>query len=101
MKSCLPMSATPALSAPLLTPKALCAQLSICLRTYSRLVRAGMPHVFVLTARRYDLAEVTAWLRTRTTALAKPGLHRRRAPMPSPQDDQLVRHLKLLARGQR
>jgi hypothetical protein len=83
--------------APLLTPKALCAQLSICPRTYSRLVRAGMPHVLVLTARRYDLAEVTAWLRTRTTRVAETRRTRRRLP----QDDQLVQHLKLLARGRR
>lgn len=83
--------------APLLTPKALCVQLSICPRTYSRLVRAGMPHVLVLTARRYDLAEVTAWLRTRSAPV--PATVQRRTV--APQDDQLVRHLKLLARGRR
>lgn len=99
MKSCLPMSDVVLRVAPLLTPQALCTQLSISYRTYSRLVRAGMPHVFVLTARRYDLAEVTAWLRTR--AGSGVGRPRRRSPMPAPQDDQLVRHLKLLARGRR
>lgn len=97
MKSCLPMSAARSLSAPLLTPKALCAQLSICPRTYSRLVRAGMPHIWVLTARRYDLTEVTAWLRTRTPKVT--GTVRPRVT--APQDEQLVRHLKLLARGRR
>lgn len=53
MTSDLPPSDTRPL--PLLTPQALCAQLSISYRTYSRLVRAGLP------------------------------------------DDQLVRHLKMLA----
>jgi hypothetical protein len=85
------------LPAPLLTPKALCAQLAICPRTYSRLVRAGMPHVLVLTARRYDVAEVVAWLRTRSVPV--PATVQRRTV--APQDDQLVRHLKLLARGGR
>lgn len=83
--------------APLLTPKALCVQLSICPRTYSRLVRAGMPHVLVLTARRYDLAEVTAWLRTRTTRVVRTV----RPRIGARPDDQLIQHLKLLARGRR
>jgi hypothetical protein len=85
------------LPAPLLTPKALCVQLSICPRSYSRLVRAGLPHVLVLTARRYDIAEVVAWLRVQTPKGAAVG----RSRMPSVSDDQLVRHLKLLARGRR
>ena len=92
----LPVDASHPLPAPLLTPKALCLQLSICSRSYSRLVRAGLPHVLVLTARRYDIAEVLAWLRTRSTAAAVG-----RSRMPSVYDDQLVRHLKLLARGRR
>ena len=58
---------------PLLTPQALCAQLSISYRSYSRLVRAGMPYVPVLTARRYDLAEVTAWLRARSPRVTGSG----------------------------
>ena len=93
----LPSSDLRALPTPLLTPKALCTQFSICPRTYSRLVRAGMPCVFVLTARRYDVAEVTAWLRTRAPRVEEPARTRRRLP----QDDQLVQQLKLLARGRR
>lgn len=77
-------------SPPLLTPQALCAQLSISYRSYSRLVRAGMPYVPVLTARRYDLAEVTAWLRAPAPA---------RVTRWKSNDDNLVRHLKMLARG--
>jgi hypothetical protein len=83
--------------APLLTPKALCAQLSISPRTYSRLVRAGMPPVWVLTARRYDVAEVVAWLRVQTPKGARVG----RPQRPAVFDDQMVRHLKLLARRRR
>lgn len=85
------------LPAPLLTPQALCAQLSISYRTYARLVRAGMPHVLVLTARRYDLAEVVVWLRAR----APRGLATGRPRRPAGSGDQLVRHLKMLARGGR
>jgi hypothetical protein len=93
----LPVAEHHHLPAPLLTPKALCAQLSICPRTYSRLVRQGLPCVWVLTARRYDLAEVTAWLRQRASVASTPPPRRRVWP----EDDQLVRHLKLLARGRR
>ena len=95
MKSGLTMSATQHLPAPLLTPKDLCAQLSICPRTYARLVQQGLPCVWVLSARRYDLAEVTVWLRDRA---AEAGTRSVRA---LPPDDGLVRHLKLLARGGR
>lgn len=82
---------------PLLTSQALCAQLSISYRTYSRLVRAGMPCTFVLTARRYDLAEVTAWLRARAPRV----MGSVRTRMPVAHDGQLVQHLKMLARGGR
>lgn len=85
------------LASPLLTPQALCGQLSISYRTYSRLVRAGMPCTFVLSARRYDVAEVTAWLRARAPRVM--GTVRTRMPVRA--DDQLVQHLKLLARGGR
>ena len=96
MTSDLPSSATRPL--PLLTPQALCAQLSISPRTYSRLVRAGMPCTFVLTARRYDVAEVVAWLRARTPRVMATGRTRTTAPA----DDRLVQQLKLLAnRGRR
>lgn len=96
MTSDLPSSATRPL--PLLTPRALCAQLSISYRTYSRLVLAGLPYVPVLTARRYDVTEVVAWLRAQSAG--QPGSARARAgrmPLLRPQDDQLVRHLKMLA----
>ena len=90
-------------TAPLLTPKALCVQLSICPRTYSRLVRAGMPHVLVLTARRYDLVEVTAWLRRRSPSVVEAPRPRRmpRPRMSARHDSEMVRHLKLLARAGR
>lgn len=84
--------------APLLTPQALCRQLSICYRSYTRLVRAGLPCIYVLTARRYDLAEVLRWLRSQ--AAVQPAMAQPRAwrmPRFGPADDQLVRHLKLLA----
>ena len=98
----LPGSDHQPLPAPLLTPKALCTQLSICPRTYSRLVRNGMPHVLVLTARRYDIAEVLAWLRMRSAAAAAPVRDRYRTKiLPCTLGDQMVRHLKLLARGGR
>ena len=96
MTSDLPPSDTRPL--PLLTPQALCAQLSISYRTYQRLVRAGLPYVPVLTARRYDVTEVVAWLRAQSAG--QPGSARARAgrmPLLRPQDDQLVRHLKMLA----
>ena len=84
--------------APLLTPQALCLQLSICYRSYSRLVRAGLPCVWVLTARRYDLGEVTAWLRARAATPVAPT--RARATLHArPDESQLVRHLKMLARA--
>lgn len=82
----------------LLTPQALCAQLSISYRSYSRLVRAGMPYVPMLSARRYDLAEVTAWLRAQAAPVTA---SMRRVPRWQPSDDHLVQHLKLLARGGR
>ena len=85
------------LPAPLLTTKDLCTQLSICPRTYARLVQQGLPCVWVLSARRYDLAEVTVWLRDR----APQAETKRRAARALPTDDGLVRHLKLLARGSR
>ena len=78
-------------SPPLLTPQALCAQLSISYRSYSRLVRAGMPYVPMLTARRYDLAEVTAWLRAQAGHGAASSM-----PRWKPNDDNLTRHLKML-----
>ena len=92
------MSDTVVSSAPLLTPQALCAQLSISYRSYSRLVRAGMPCVPVLSARRYDLAEVTAWLRGRAVPLETQA---RRARSSARVDDHMVRHLKMLARAGR
>lgn len=85
------------LPAPLLTPKDLCAQLSICPRTYARLVQQGLPCVWVLSARRYDLAEVMSWLRDR----APQAMQGKRTVRALPPDDGLVRHLKLLARGSR
>ena len=91
----LPLS-KPTSTSPLLTPQALCAQLSMSYRSYSRLVRAGMPYVPVLTARRYDLAEVMAWLRAKAAPVPA---STRRAPRWQPSEDQMVRHLKMLARG--
>ena len=100
MTSDLPSSDTRPL--PLLTPQALCVQLSISCRTYQRLVRAGLPFVPVLTARRYDVAEVVAWLRAQSAV--QPGMERARAgrmPLLRPDDDQLVRRLKLMAQQAR
>jgi hypothetical protein len=101
MTSDLPSSATRPL--PLLTPQALCAQLSISYRTYSRIVRAGWPFVPVLTARRYEVAEVVDWLRAKSAVQRGQAKVRAvRMPLLRPQDDQLVRQLKLLAnRGRR
>ena len=83
------------LAPPLLTSQALCAQLSMSYRTYSRLVRAGMPCLYVLTARRYDVAEVTAWLRAR----APKSMATVRTRMPFRYDGTLMRELKMLARA--
>ena len=101
MTSDLPSSDTRPL--PLLTPQALCAQLSISYRTYSRLVRAGLPFVPVMTARRYEVAEVLDWLRAQSAVKRGPAKARAvRMPLLRPQDDQLVRQLKQLAnRGRR
>ena len=90
----LPVSNPCAHPAPLLTPQALCAQLSMSYRTYSRLVRAGMPCLYVLTARRYDVGEVTAWLRARAPRV----MGSVRTRMPRRADGTLLRQLKMLAR---
>lgn len=55
----------------------LCAELDVSESTIRRLELAGLPYVPVgLRAKRYDLVECVAWLRTNETSLGESGATR-------------------------
>jgi hypothetical protein len=70
----------------LLTPAELRERLKISMTTYRRLLRRGLPHVLVMSDRRFIWPVVLGWLPKSTAPVARPS-----RPVPSID---LVRMLK-------